>query len=170
MLGLPTNLSGWLGNTAADQTIWWYGGYLQDQWRATRRLTLTAGLRYDYVAPANYHKVVSALDALTGQFMVTQPELPYFPKATAPSGFYYPQYNGYEPRFGIAYHASDRTVIRAAVAKLDDHNNSLVQKNQSVRLSCGVPGEFCTSGNHQRSWYERSLGWHEGKSKHRSRL
>lgn len=33
----------------------------------------------------------------------------------------------------------------------------------------GVPGEFCTSGNHQRSWYERSLEWHEGRSTHRSR-
>ena len=33
----------------------------------------------------------------------------------------------------------------------------------------GVPGEFCTSGNHQRSWYERSLGWPEGRNIRRSR-
>jgi hypothetical protein len=26
----------------------------------------------------------------------------------------------------------------------------------------GVPGEFCISGNHQRSWYERSPEWREG--------
>ncbi len=33
----------------------------------------------------------------------------------------------------------------------------------SIPRSFGVPGEFCASGNHQRSCYERSLEWHEGK-------
>ena len=135
MLGLPDSLSGWLGNTGADQTMMWYGGYAQDQWHATKNLTITAGLRYDYITPANFHKIVSALDAVTGQFIVTQPYPPLFPKATGPSGFYYAQYNGFEPRFGVAYQASPGTVVRGAFAMLDDHNNSLVQKNQSVRLS-----------------------------------
>ncbi len=33
----------------------------------------------------------------------------------------------------------------------------------------GVPGEFCTSMNYQRCWYERSLAWREGRSIRRSR-
>ena len=33
----------------------------------------------------------------------------------------------------------------------------------------GVPGEFCTSANYQRCWYERSLLWREERSIRRSR-
>lgn len=135
LLGLPDSLNGWLGDTSANQTVNWYGGYLQDQWQALRKLTLTFGLRYDYVGPADYHKIVSGLDALTGQFIITGPYLPLFPKATGPKGYFYPQYTGFEPRFGIAYQSSERTVFRGALAVLDDHNNTLVQENQDLRLS-----------------------------------
>ena len=38
-----------------------------------------------------------------------------------------------------------------------------------VRLHSGVPGEFCTSANYQRCWYERSLEWREERSTRRSR-
>jgi hypothetical protein len=60
---------------------------------------------------------------------------PTFPQATCPSGYFYAQHDGYQPRFGLAFKATDRTVLRAAVAKLDDHNNSLAQENQDERLS-----------------------------------
>jgi len=36
------------GNPVLDTTINDYGFYLQDQWRATRKLTLNYGLRYEY--------------------------------------------------------------------------------------------------------------------------
>ena len=144
MLGLPDSYSPWVGNTAADQTANWYGAYVQDQWKASKKLTITAGLRYDYITPANFHKIVSGLDALTGQFIVTGSVPSYFPKATGPSGYFYPQYNGIEPRFGIAYQASSQTVLRGAFAVLDDHNNTLVQENQDPRLSwpTGIAANF----------------------------
>ena len=135
MLGTLDSYYAWVGDTAADQTVNWYGVYAQDQWKASKKLAITAGLRWDYVAPANFHKIVSGLDAYTGQFIITAPVLPYFPKATGPSGFYYPQYNGFEPRFGIAYQATNQTVLHGAFAVLDDHNNTLVQENQDPRLS-----------------------------------
>jgi hypothetical protein len=136
MLGLPDSLSSSLGDTEADQSAFWYGGYLQDQWQATKNLTITAGLRYDYVAPPNYNgKTISALDFLTGEFVISRPYLPLFPKATGPSSFFYPQYNGYEPRFGVAYRAAERTVLRTAVVILDDHDNTLVQLDQNPRIS-----------------------------------
>ena len=135
MLGALDSYAPWIGDTAADQTVNWYGVYAQDQWKASKKLTITAGLRWDYVAPANFHKIVSGLDVLTGQFVITGAVLPYFSKATGPSGYFYPQYNGYEPRFGLAYQASQRSVLHAAFAMLDDHNNTLVQENQDPRLS-----------------------------------
>ena len=144
VLGIPDNYAPWLGDTAADQTIDWYGGYAQDQWQASKKLSITIGLRYDYVAPANYHKIISALDVLTGKFIITGPMPPYFPKATGPSGFFHRQFNGYEPRFGVAYQASSRTVLHGAFAMLDDHNNTLVQENQGMRLSwpTGIAANF----------------------------
>jgi len=135
LLGTPNSYAPWVGNIGADQTVNWYGVYAQDQWQVTKKLVMTAGLRWDYVAPPNYHKIVSGLDVLTGQFIVTGPVPPNYPTATGPEGYFHPQYNGWEPRFGLAYQATDRTVAHAAFALLDDHNNTLVQENQNLRLT-----------------------------------
>ena len=136
MLGLVNNIGGYTGpGLNQDAYVNWWAGYIQDQWKASRRLTLTAGLRYDYVSPASFSASVSGLDVATGIFLISQPYLPLFPKAIGPSGFYYPQYNGFEPRFGFAYQAAPRTVARAAFAIIDDHNHNLVQEDQNLRLS-----------------------------------
>ena len=49
--------------------------------------------------------------------------------------YYDPHYNGFEPRFGVAYRASEKTVIRSGFAMFDDHNNTLVQEAQDPRIS-----------------------------------
>ena len=135
LLGALNVYSPWIGSTGADQTVNWWGLYAQDQWQVTKRLVMTAGLRWDYVSPPNYHKVVSGLNPLTGQFIITQPFPPLFPTATGRADFFAPQYNGWEPRFGVTFQATDKTVLHGAFAMLDDHNNSLVQANQGIRLS-----------------------------------
>jgi phospholipase C len=43
-----------------------------------------------------------------------------------------------------------------------------VTKQISSTGDPGVPGKFCTSGD-ETNWYERSLGWHEGRSRLQSR-
>ena len=135
MLGALHTYGPWVGGTAADQNVTWTGFYAQDQWKASRKLTVTAGVRWDYVSPANYHKIVSGLNAITGVFGITGAVPGYYSKANLPSGYYYPQYNGWEPRFGLAYQMAQRTVLHGALAMLDDHNNTLVQENQDIRLS-----------------------------------
>jgi Carboxypeptidase regulatory-like domain/TonB dependent receptor len=135
MLGVLNTYSPWIGSTGSDQSVNWWGFYGQDQWQVSKKLVLTAGLRWDYVAPPNYHKVVSGLNVLNGQFIITQPFPPLFPNATGQKGFFAPQYNGWEPRFGVTYQAAQNTVLHGAFAILDDHNNSLVQANQGIRLS-----------------------------------
>ena len=117
-------------------TTLWRGAYLQDQWKATSKLTLTAGLRYDYVPPPTYTAVTSNLDPATGQFQISRPEPQVgYPVRIGPSNSFYPQYDGFQPRFGLAYAATDKTVVRGAFALLDDHNNSLVQQGQDIRQS-----------------------------------
>jgi Carboxypeptidase regulatory-like domain/TonB dependent receptor len=135
MLGTLDNYQPWVGSTGADQTENWYGWFAQDQWQATRNLVVTAGIRWDYVSPANYHRVESGLDMATGQVCITGAVLPQFPKATCPSGYFHSQYNGWEPRFGLSYRAANHTVVHTAAAILDDHNNTLIQENQNIRLS-----------------------------------
>ena len=134
LLGVQHQFSSLSGDTAADITTFWKGGYVQDQWQATPNLTLTAGLRYDYVPPPVYTNVVSGLDINNGQFSITRPA-PGFPKPVGEKNYVKPQYNGFEPRFGVAYKATDRTVLRSAFAMLDDHNNTLVQEAQDLRVS-----------------------------------
>ena len=135
LLGTLDSYDPWVGDTAADQTVNWYGLYAQDLWQVTKKLVMRVGLRWDYVTPPNYHKIVSGLNVLTGQFIVTGAVPPFFPNATGSSGFFKPQYNGFEPRFGLTYQVSDKTVLHSAFAVLDDHNNTLVQENQNIRLS-----------------------------------
>jgi hypothetical protein len=126
LLGLPDSLSGVTGKGSDTFTVDWFGGYVQDQWQASKNLTITAGLRYDLALPPLVNIVTSGLDFYTGTFIITEPFLPLFPKATGPRRFLHTQYNGFEPRFGIAYRASNRTVLRSAIAILDD-NNRIVQ-------------------------------------------
>src|SRR6185437_1770046 len=126
------SLNGWIGNPGVDQTANWYGLYAQVQWQMTKKIAVTIGLRYDYITPPNYHRIMSALDAATGQFIITAPDPPLFPNATGPSGFFYPQRNGFQPRLGISYQAASRTVLQAAGAIMDDHDNTLVQENQDI--------------------------------------
>jgi hypothetical protein len=144
LLGVPDNYAPWVGDTGAFQTINWYGLYAQDQWQVNRRLALTIGMRWDYVSPPNLHKTVSGLDLLTGQFLVTGPVPPYFTAPNASSGYFKPQHNGFEPRFGITYQATPRTVLHGAFAILDDHNNTVVQENQGLRLTwpTGITGSL----------------------------
>jgi hypothetical protein len=138
MLGALDSYKPTIGNAGITQVVNWYGVYAQDQWQATKKLVLVAGLRWDYVSPPYFHKIVSGLNVLTGQFIVTGPVPPVFPEATGPEGYFQPQYNGYEPRFGFTYKAEERTVVHGAFAMLDDHNNSVVQENQSIRVSWPV--------------------------------
>jgi len=136
LLGLPDSYFGFLGNTSADERGWWYGGYVQDQWQVSKSLTVTAGLRYDFVEPPSYgSKIVSGLNVLTGQFLVSGPAPPLYPQANVRKTYYDPHYNGFEPRFGIAYRVAKNTVFRSAFAMFDDHNNTLVQEAQDPRIS-----------------------------------
>ncbi|HLH05211.1 MAG TPA: TonB-dependent receptor [Bryobacteraceae bacterium] len=136
MLGLPDSIFGFLGNTSADERGWWYGGYVQDQWQVSSKLTVTYGLRYDFVEPPSYgSKIVSGLNVLTGNFLVSGAAPPLYPSPNVRKTYYDPYYKGFQPRFGAAYRAGSKTVLRAAYAMFDDHNNVLVQETQDPRIS-----------------------------------
>lgn len=136
LLGIPDTLSGWRGTDWADFTINWIGGYIQDKWQITNRLSLSLGLRYDFVAPANWKdNKVSAVDVNTGKFLIGVAVPPAIPQPTGSTAFFQPQYNGLQPRFGLAYRLAQKTVLRTGFALFQDHNNPIIQEAQAIRIA-----------------------------------
>ena len=87
-----------------------WGVFVQDDWRATPKLTLNLGIRYEYESPLTIAtNVYSRIDTNTGQLIaaglngVSNSLNISTPKAD------------FSPRIGLAYSVNDKTVIRAAI-------------------------------------------------------
>ena len=163
LLNLPSNIFGFVGYTGADDKTNWQGYYIQDKWQASKKLTVQIGIRYDYVPPAHYkNDEVSGWNpecpvpnhTLTPQeqtslinscFLIPIPfptppgsgpaPNPSWPFPNVRKTYFDPKYNGWQPRFGFAYSANPKTVVRGAFTVFTDHNNTLVQESQDPRIA-----------------------------------
>ena len=77
-------------------------GYVQDSWRATERLTMELGLRYDF------YSVVKEKNGNAKPFFIEENDF-----ATDPDNFYDPDKNNFAPRLSAVYRLDDRTVLRS---------------------------------------------------------
>jgi hypothetical protein len=94
-----------------------YGLFAQDEWKVTNKLTVSYGLRWDYMPPM--YEVNNYLTSF-------DPNLPnpgaggllgalaFAGKDGNSRTFQNPWRRGFGPRLGVAYQLSDRTVIRAS--------------------------------------------------------
>ncbi len=92
-----------------------YAGYGQDEWRVTKNLTLTFGLRYEYNSPKydTQGRSFSIAYGQQSQRFVNAPKGLLFPgDPGAPTGANFPDKNDWAPRFGFAYAASSKTSVR----------------------------------------------------------
>jgi outer membrane receptor protein involved in Fe transport len=130
-MGYPTSSSSAEGLTwtAPRQNRW--GAYFQDEWRATRKLTVNMGLRWDFFqVPHDVNKKWRSLrlDILTRA--TDGRELPtVVPEPNADFDFYGTDNRYFMPRIGIAYRATDRWVIRAGggwFANVQQMNNMTI--------------------------------------------
>jgi len=97
-----------LDNPQKLRTSAW-SAFIQDNWRLRRDLTLSLGLRYEYVGPGvDADDRANLYDPATGQFVEVG-------TAGMPRGGYEPDRNNWAPRIGAAWTLgpSRRTVIRA---------------------------------------------------------
>ncbi len=90
--------------------------YVQDTWRATQKLTINYGLRYELYFPetVNASQAGALLDVATGYLRVA---------GTGGIGSnmnYQKPGNAYNPRIGVAYQVSDKTVVRAGYGRSFD--------------------------------------------------
>jgi hypothetical protein len=133
LLGALDSSSQMVGGPAPEPITNFYGGYVGDTWTATHKLTINAGLRYEYESAwhdAN-HYLSQGLDLnATDPYIASNPpQMPSqvtgiigsnvqsfagvwnFTSGDHPGMWNTPKAN-FQPRFGMAYRINDRTAVR----------------------------------------------------------
>lgn len=119
MLGAGDSGFNYTGGPDEINSFRYWGGYAQDDWRATPSLTLNLGLRYDYESPwwERHNRITgfdpNAVSPLQGTGSAIKGGLT-FPGTNGLSGYQFnPDYRtGIQPRLGFAYALDPSTVIR----------------------------------------------------------
>ena len=135
LLGLPTDASTVIGSTAGDMLGGGAGLYVQDSFRATPKLTLNVGLRWD-VVPTLHNLAGSGTFVFeTGQYLWDLKNPITGAPPNAPRGIIATHWKDFQPRVGIAYAISPKTVVRAAYGIFYD--NYGVQYGEGAQLNRG---------------------------------
>ena len=115
---LGTGDSGSISNVVPGQFIiyHYYGGYFQDDWKLTPKLTLNLGLRYDFNAPwSERHNRINSWNG-TSAVQIGGLNLRgglEFPGVNGlPTGQFQNDRTNFAPRFGFAYSPDTKTVVR----------------------------------------------------------
>lgn len=135
LLGTPS--SGSINYNANDAVQSLYNAvYIQDNWRATNRLTFNLGVRYDYQTPytERYNRINRGLDLTSANPIAQQAQAAYarnpipqlaslnvtgglvFAGVNGNSRYQFqPVQNNFAPRIGGAYQITPKTVLRAGM-------------------------------------------------------
>jgi len=145
------------GVNARDVLAWDMGGFVNDDWKLTDRLTVTLGMRYDYFGPfTESHGRFVGFDptqlktavipgfpagdntAIVGGFVQAgnaSTPLPGIPKVR--DSLVPPDKNNFAPRIGFAWQPlanSDRLVVRGGYGIYYDRANSRLLNNQLLNF------------------------------------
>jgi hypothetical protein len=97
-----------------------YFGFLQDDWKINKKLTLSLGFRYEFATPPRERDFKWAnFDSASGKFITAAKG------SLAQEALINPDWNDVAPRVGFAYSATPKTVIRGAYGLFYNHANRL---------------------------------------------
>lgn len=130
LANIPSRVQVTWGVNAFQMTQWQLGGFLQDDFRVNRRLTVNLGIRYDYhsVPRERDDRLFNLSNFGTG---------PLRPA----SSIYNADLNNFSPRMGFAYTAdqSGKTVIRGGVGIFVNPRNLLGGPTEIVQNAIDEP-------------------------------
>ncbi|MBI3696185.1 MAG: TonB-dependent receptor [Acidobacteria bacterium] len=108
--------------------------FFTDDWKATPRLTVNLGLRYEY------NSVLRDIRGGTRNFDFRTQDLFPAPGVSAP--LYKPDYNNFAPRIGLAFRPfnDNKTVVRASYGVFYNVNmlNNLTESSKNIPFSAGI--------------------------------
>jgi hypothetical protein len=120
-----------------DQRHWATMGFVQDDWKATDKLTLNLGLRYDFITPA-----LEAQDRQTN-FDPSTGSLVFAGSGSLEDrGLVKPDRNNFGPRIGVVYKLDDKTLVRGGWGVFYNLFDRVGSEDQ---LALNVPGLINTS-------------------------
>lgn len=116
LMGLPA--SGNTGVSIQEVTrTWFHGVYLQDDWKATRKLTLNLGIRWEVQRPVTDrynrqawfdYKAVNPISTAVGQNYLGEQVF----ATSGNRGLFNTSYKNFAPRIGFAYQVMPKLVMR----------------------------------------------------------
>jgi len=133
LLGYCSTCTGAFGSSRSTYRSPTFAPFIDDNWQVSPRVTVQAGLRWEYLGP--WHEVndqEGSFDAASGKigFHVVPSNLPASlqPLVINQNGFYpegivQKDFNNWGPRVGIAYSATDTTVVRSGFGVYYDNLN-----------------------------------------------
>jgi hypothetical protein len=158
MLGLPNNV-----NISAADFIEAYlnaAAYVEDQWKVSPTITISAGLRYDNFPTPNFTKgTINDWDFNTGMWEIgggklpppcnTSKVSPCIPgdgkladlpdgnmiQVAKYAGIRHPIHDNFGPRIGVAWNARPNTVVRGGFGIYFDTEGNIAQENQNTNSS-----------------------------------
>jgi hypothetical protein len=153
MLGLPNSVN-YRNEYETEYGAYEDGFYVQDSWKATSRLTVNWGVRYDitflpvFGSPADGNAPVGNMDYNTGNYVIesqpaacnsTNSNPPCLPGGALPphvtvspnDHFWNTAYDNIQPRLGLAYRLKDKTVLRASYGRFFDNWAAVIQMAQN---------------------------------------
>ena len=146
-LGLPSNYIQGFGNPVSEIKNRPIAFFAQDSWKATRRLTLNYGIRYDVeltetIAPVGLTDPLTGIALSASDILAAQDALGVqqgIPRDT----------NNWAPRFGFAYDTfgNGKTLIRGSIGLYYDHPLLAVAFNSDIADASQQQQAVLTAGS-----------------------